>query len=46
MGYHKYKHKSGSYYRGARYGRHYTSGCVLPIISTITALTILILWII
>lgn len=45
MGYHKYKNKSGGYYRGrSRYGRYYTrpSGCLLPILIFTVAVIIVI----
>ncbi len=44
MRYHKYKNKSGGYFRGrSRVGRYYTrQGCLLPILSTTIFIGIMI----
>lgn len=46
MGYHRYKNRSGGYYRGrSRIGRFYTrpSGCLLPILIFVTIIFSIIL---
>lgn len=44
--YHRYKNKSGGYYRGrSRSGRYYTkSGCMLPILSIILLVLAVVTW--